>query len=292
MTTEEPTYSNNDDRMLERINQWALAHSKTKGVILTGSRASKFDLVDPLSDYDLAVVVDDISFIKTDEWITNINPFLVCIHDSFSLSETEIPTRLIIFENRTKVDFSFYSLENFDAVFSKDKLPDGFDNGYTVLVDKEANLNKLPEPTFKAFIVKAPTEQEYTNNENEFWFEVYHVAKYLARNDLWVAHLRDWAVKKFLLQMIAWHHSIISEVDLRIRLDGKSIRCWLDKATHDKLNCCFGKLDRKSAEQALQNTIRLYRETGRNVSQKLLYKYNQKLDDAISAFIGNLIQTQ
>ncbi|MBD3231473.1 hypothetical protein GF322_02305 [Candidatus Dependentiae bacterium] len=49
------------------------------------------------------------------------------------------------------------------------------------------------------------TMKEFYECIDDFWFEVYHVAIYLARQDLWLAKFRDNDIKRFLLKMIEWN---------------------------------------------------------------------------------------
>jgi aminoglycoside 6-adenylyltransferase len=182
--------------MLEWLISWAEINKNIRGLILSGSKANPFDKTDFLSDYDIAVIGSGLDFIENDNWLTDLKKYWVCVHDKFELAGFEIPTRLVIFNDVLKVDFSFLPTEAITRFIAAKELPDGFNIGYKILLDKEGLLQSLPTPTGAGFEIDRPAETEYLRNQSEFWFEVYHVAKYLARNDLWAAKSRDWSAKK------------------------------------------------------------------------------------------------
>ena len=68
-----------------------------------------------------------------------------------------------------------------------------------------------------AAFCERPAESEFRRVVEEFWLEAYHVAKYLARDELWLAKERDWATKRFLATMIG-SPEILSRRELGRRL--------------------------------------------------------------------------
>ncbi len=78
-----------------------------------------------------------------------------------------------------KVDFAFYPIEILQ------KMSQGFNCGYTILLDQKNLTKKLPQPFDTGFRIPLPSEREFTDLVREFWFEIYHVAKYIKRRDLW-----------------------------------------------------------------------------------------------------------
>jgi aminoglycoside 6-adenylyltransferase len=106
-----------------------------------------------------------------------------------------VPTRLVIFEHGIKVDFAFYTL----ALLPKMR----WSGSYRVLLDKEEISTHIKNALRDE--IRLPTEEEFATVCKEFWFEAYHVAKYLKRDELWLVKFRDWSAKTFLLRMIEWN---------------------------------------------------------------------------------------
>ncbi len=272
---------------LEKIIKWANGKENISALVLTGSLASH-GLVDNLSDYDIAVYGKSFDFIKTDKWLEEIEDHLVCVHDKFRFYDFEIPTRLTIFDPYFKVDFSFHSRELLNKIIDSDTLPDEYNIGYKVLLDKHGLAAKLAKPTFRGFIIKKPDEHEFKKNVDEFWFEVYHIVKYLSRGDLWTAMIRDRSAKEFLLQMLQWHKAAHENWNISLKNFGKEMKTWLDKSLWNELSQCFAKFNTEDSWKALENTIMLYQKLARETAAYLQYTYNEKLDKSISNFIQTI----
>lgn len=127
---------------LEKIISWASSKENISALMLTGSLASQ-GLVDDLSDYDIAVYGKNFDFIKTNKWLDEIEGHLVCVNDKFNFYGYEIPTRLTIFNPYFKVDFSFHPLDLLNKIIDSNALPDEYNIGYQILLDKQGLAAKL-----------------------------------------------------------------------------------------------------------------------------------------------------
>jgi len=275
---------------LNKIIQWADKKDNIRAMILSGSLASK-EKKDFLSDYDIALYCKDFNFLSdsnyNNDWLNEIGSYWVCIHDKFKFLDYDIPTRLTIFDYNFKVDFSFHPIELLEKLSSAKVLPDEYNIGCEILIDKDKALTRMPAPTFEGFIISKPDSPEFQNNINEFWFEIYHSGKYLYRNDLWTAKLRDVTIKEKLLQMLEWHHAIKCCWNFSPKNYGKGMKEWIDENLWKELNLCFGKFEKEDSLHALKNTIKLYRKIAIETAKHLGYVYNHKLDESISKFVND-----
>ncbi|MFL5787293.1 MAG: aminoglycoside 6-adenylyltransferase [Flavisolibacter sp.] len=272
----------------EKILHWINNNNNIRAVLLTGSRGAD-TFVDELSDYDLALFGINFQFIQNDEWLNEIGHYLICLHEQFFYEDLIIPTRLVIFNTTFKVDFSFHPLSVLSTLESKKVLPDPYNTGYKVLIDKENLTKSLPVPTFKGFIIKKPTEEEFLKNINEFWFEIHHSIKYLIRNDIWTAHSRHWAAKLQLLKMLQWENAIKSNWTFSPKNEGRNMKAWIDKNTEEELKACFWRYNRKEGHDSISATISLYEKKVNIVANSLNYKYDNEIGKQISALQMRLL---
>jgi len=276
---------------LKKIINWANSTDQIRALILSGSLAGKGKM-DKLSDYDIALYGTDFHFIQDDNWINEIQNYWVCIHDKFRFLNQDIPSRLTIFDAYFKVDFSFYPMKLLHEIAAIKTLPDDYNIGYQILLDKDEILTKMPPPSFEGFVIKKPGEKSFEENVNEFWFECYHVAKYLYRNELWTAKLRDMATKELLRQMLEWQEADKREWKFSAKNSGKEMQSWLSENSWQALHHCFGNFDKQDSWRALNNTIQLFRKAATETAHLLRYEYNKELDNYISGFINELENLQ
>jgi len=272
---------------LKKICDWAMGNPDIRVLILSGSRARN-KKSDELSDYDIAVYGNNFPFLHDDDWLKEIDNYWICIHDSFQLVGYQIPSRLTIFEGGVKVDFSFHPIESFQKIVTKNKLIDDYDIGYRVLLDKDGLTQRIPKAQFDGFKIKKPGNEDFIRNQKNFWFEIYHVAKYLAREDLWVAKYRDWSAKEYLREMLEWNCGAQLNWNMHPNQHGKNMKNWIDDESWEGLFSCFSNLSRRESWQAMENTMILYRKITISAASKLNYSYLDYIDASISDFTGDL----
>jgi aminoglycoside 6-adenylyltransferase len=270
--------------LIKAIVTWAEKEESIRALILTGSLAERGG-GDELSDYDIAVFSrESRPFLRDDKVYSLIAKPWVCVREQFTWQNTTIPTRLLIFEGGVKVDFAFFPLETLSVLIKTKPLPPEFNRGYKVLLDKDSTTEQVPEATYLEERLSPPTVEEYQIVVKEFWFEIFYVAKYLKRGDLWSAKVRDWGVKEqFLLKMIRWQRREKASHPL-----GKHMPKWVDKSTWEDLHQCFAHFDSEDSWKALEHTCSLFRKLAIEVGQDQGYPYCFELDKNLSIYIQGL----
>lgn len=273
----------NADEILNKIIDWAKGEELIKGVVMVGSRA--LEQSDDLSDIDISIFAKDIDpFVKDDSWISKISNVWVYSPDKYYFEDILVPTRLVIYERGDKVDFSLW---NTDAT---EKLGQSgfFDTGFKILLDKDGGLANFKKPSLKPKLPKKPTEEEFIHLINEFWFEAYHIAKYLKRDDLWLVKNVDRVVKKHLLTMMEWYTLAKNNWEMDVKWLGKNIKNWLEVEIYNKLNNTFAHFDSEDSWKALISSSDLFRDLSKQSAKMLGYTYPEEVDKNLTGFINKL----
>lgn len=272
--------------MIPNILQWAQQENSIRAIILVGSRAVN-NKVDAFSDYDLAIFCETHRpYIQDEQWLSRIGKVWVCVHEQMRFNHRVFPVRLVIFEGGEKVDFAFYPLELLQALVRLPVLPEAYDKGYTVLLDKDNVTKSMAKPVEKE--AQKPNGEEFDRVVKEFWFEAYHVAKYLKREDLWSVKFRSNGLHVFLLKMIEWHEEARGEWREKLPANGKHMRLWVEEKTWRDLHKVFAHFDLQDSWRALTHTMGIFRELAKETSQMLGYRYPYEVDQKLSGFIADL----
>jgi aminoglycoside 6-adenylyltransferase len=274
--------------MLDKIVHWANKQDAIRVVLLTSSRASKNGPTDVLSDYDITLFVSALDkFINNDKRLHKFGKILVYIPESIIHFNQEIPTRLVIYEDGTKVDFSLSTLEILNTVLNSPTLPDWLDIGYRVLIDKDNLTQNLKKPSLKAYIPKKPTEDEYKFIVKKFWWETTYVAKNLWRDELLPAkYSSDSVIRcKWLVRMLEWYIQTYNNWECSTGVFGKGIKKLLDKDTWVQLTETFAGSDIEENWDALFKTMALFRKIATKVANDLGYEYPCELDTKVTNYL-------
>lgn len=191
--------------MIDTIIAWAQQEVQIRALLLTGSLAGKGP-IDDLSDYDIAVFTTDIKKYADDTaWFQAFGTVAVYEPCELQQNNTTYPTRLVIYQDGTQVDFALFDMECLHKLTELDILPVEYNLGYQVLLDKDGITKKLKPATYAYPTTTPPTQEEFEDAIRVFFFEAFKEGKSLVRNDLWHAKIRDWTTKEYLLTMIEWY---------------------------------------------------------------------------------------
>ena len=279
------------DELLGRIVAWAREQQAIRAMLLTGS-AARDTAGDGLGDLDLAVfATDSARFTASDAWMAALGAVWLSLPLANNPAEGRYPTRLVIFAGGQKVDFTFSPVAALARLAAARPLEDLYNRGYRVLLDKDHLTAVLPPPTGRPHPATPPTEADFLALVNEFWFEAYHVPKYLARGDLWLAKRRDWALKELLLRLLEWAMRSRHGWDHDTRYLGKEVRRWLDPDLYAALPACFGRLDPRDSWAAFFATTALFHQTAQSTAQRLGYLYLEEVASNIQGYATHLHET-
>jgi aminoglycoside 6-adenylyltransferase len=190
----------------------------------------------------------------------------------------------VIFDQGVKVDFTLCPLEILSSVQQADEM----NEGYQVLLDKHGVTSNWPAVATRSSPAQPPSEKEFRGLVTEFWFESYHVAKYLYRDELWMVKSRDWAMKELLLRMMEWHSRAVYGWQLETYYLGKRMRDWAVPEIYDSISDIFAHFDRTDSWRAMNATNLLFRRIALDTAERLGYAYPQSVDDRVTRFVANL----
>jgi len=277
-----------ETEILNKTIRWINSEEEVRLALITGSFA-ECSITDELSDYDISLFCNDPEkLIANDSWLTNIDDVWVMIPEKYHLLGDTIPTRLVIFRGGKKIDFSFFSTNQLNTL-EIDGLPDAFNMGYEVLVDKDHLATKLPSPEFAGFRETKPSKEDFNHLIEEFWFEVYHVAKYLYRQDLWSMQFRFSGIfHNILIKMICWNEAAKHSWNYSTHSNGKWLEKWVGKDTWNTIHHIFPHFDTEEGWNALREMTQLFKRLSHETSKSLGYENLTHLEGEMNQFIAKL----
>ena len=101
--------------------------------------------------------------------------------------------RGLIYADGTKIDYTIWPDALLDRVAEEPTLPDMLDVGYRVLLDKDGRASRWKPPSYRAHIPAKPTETEYRDLVEEFWWSMTYIAKSLWRDETRLQQVRPGA---------------------------------------------------------------------------------------------------
>jgi aminoglycoside 6-adenylyltransferase len=278
-----------------KFTQWANTHDHIRIAIVVGSQARSDAPADKWSDLDIIIFSTDPSIlIDSEDWVGEFGtPLITFIEPTAGGDGKE---RRVLYDNGLDVDFAVdpiqYILDTNKHGMTRElaqELANMIGRGIRVLVDKdklmdkfitEFQQHKLPPPSH-------PTQHEYLERVNDFWYHTVWAAKKLRRGELWEgkACVDSFMKGRCLLPLIEWHARLTQGKEHDTWFRGRFIERWADPRIMADLRSAFAHYDEEDVWQALANTMQLFRWIAREVAEKLDYTYPKDADQFASRWV-------
>ena len=274
--------------VLGRLVAWGEAQLSVRAMILTSSRARPDGAVDVLSDFDLILVVADPErFAEDRAWESDFGEPMVRWGDQSEVYGLTTYFRGLVYEDGTKIDYTIWPDALLERISEEPVLPDMLDVGYRVLLDKDGQASRWEPPTYRAHVPARPTETEYRDLVEEFWWSTTYVAKSLWRDEL--------VFNRFILEqdiragtlrtMLDWRIEIDHEWSLKPGWYGRGLKQLLPEKTWSELESTYVGPDSEESWNALFRLTVLFGRVAREVGELLGYDYPQTVDDQVTAYL-------
>ncbi len=274
------------DEVLKEIINWAEKNQDVRAAILTGSRADPNAIADLFSDYDIEIVVNNLSnFLDDEKWLSAFGEPLIIIHtnDDFTL-------RMVIYKDYVRIDFRIYSIEDFKQSNVQIELPKHLDNGYEVLLDKDKITLHLKSPAYNSFVITKPSKEEFSAIVTDFWWDTTYVAKSLWRNELFYAkYMLDSIIRfSYLQKIIEWYIGAQHDWQITTDKNGRFFKKYLDVETWRELEKTFAGSETEENWNALFATSNLFRRLAMTIAKATDYLYPHKIDTEIIDYLNKI----
>lgn len=284
-------HTDREAHVIHRLVQWADSQELVRAMLLTSSRANDRAPVDILSDYDVILVVSKVRPFANDEtWLHDFGKVLVLFRDKGQMYGLRRHSRLVLYEDGTKIDYTVWPVALLRRVLDEPRLPDALDVGYRVLVDKDNLAHGLKPPTYTAHIPKQPTEKEFQALVEEFWWETIYVAKNLWRDELIQAKYNlDFVMKFQLLRpLLEWRIEIDHNWSLKPGAVGRGLKKLLPSKTWSEFAHTYVGENIDENWDALFKTTALFRRVALEVGDALGYTYPYDLDNRVTSYLQSI----
>ena len=164
------------DEIKKIILDKATADSRIRAVLLNGSRANQKISPDGLQDFDVLYIVEQMdSFITDHDWTSVFGEKLIWqLPDEMEFSNYGEKTScsfhyLMLYKDGHRIDLTLFPREKIETDFTPDSLT-------VVWLDKDGLFENMKPATDGDYRVRRPTEKEFRNACNEFWWVSTYIA--------------------------------------------------------------------------------------------------------------------
>lgn len=266
-----------------KIRTLAEKDSRIRAVILNGSRANPNVKKDNLQDYDLVFIVEDLqAFLENRSWLLTLGtPVLQQIPTEMELgsqdNEVSISfTFLTYFEDGNRIDLTLFPKDRLETDFTPESLS-------VVWIDKEDLFTDIPLTSDTDYRILKPTQREFTEVCNEFYWCITNVAKGLKREELiYAKDMMENIVRPMFLKMIEWKIGNANNFTISTGKSGKFIVKYVDEQLYNSILATYSDATIENNWAALFLMMDIFREEQNNLANTLNFEPN--LEEAANAY--------
>ncbi|AZB01556.1 AadS family aminoglycoside 6-adenylyltransferase [Chryseobacterium joostei] len=277
------------EEKLEQIIQWAERNPDIRAVLLTSSLVNPYAPVDNFSDLDVELVFENRNAYEVNnEWIRLFGEPISMIEENDTVFDGKHAMKMVLYKDHVKVDFKLYQVSEFCEEVKEERLPEDWDLGYKVLVDKDGLTKDLKAPTYQTIMIHKPTEQDFKQLFNDFWWDATYVAKCLKRGDIFYAKFMSENILRtdYLVPLIEWYiASSHGWNNIMTNKHGRLFKKYLSTEMWNRVEATFSGSNIEENWQALFACADFVHELGTDLAEKLNFTYPAQLEMDIRNYL-------
>jgi len=261
---------------------------RIRTVLLNGSRANSKILPDKYQDFDIVYVVDDVeSFISDKTWTNLFGDKLIWQLPGEMVVGQKIPEKgprslLMLFEDGNRIDLTLLSKKEINMNYETDSLT-------MVWLDKDNLFPDIGLPNDSDYLVREPTEKEFLDTCNEFWWVCTYVAKGLVRNEIiYSKEMLETVVRPMFMNVIAWNIGIETNFSVAVGKGGKFMKKFLAPDLYKKILKTYSDHTLENNWKSLFLMMHEFGQLARTVAVSLKFNYVMTEEKNVTAYVEQL----
>ena len=267
----------------------AKSDDRVRAILLNGSRANDKISPDKYQDFDIVYIVNDIeSFISNKTWTSVFGEKLIWQLPDEMLVGKKGPEKgekfalLMLFTDGNRIDLTLLPKNEIRPNYKADSLT-------IVWLDKDNMFSDIGLPDDSDYLVKEPTEKEFLDTCNEFWWVCTYVAKGLARNEIiYSRDILETVVRPMFMSVISWHIGIETNFSVSVGKNGKFINRFLPPNLYKRVLQTYSDHTLKNSWKSLFLMTEIFGQLARAVSGQLKFTYMITEEKNVVTYLNQL----
>jgi aminoglycoside 6-adenylyltransferase len=276
-----------EKEMMDLILSTAENDERIRAVMMNGSRTNPNVKKDIFQDYDIVYVVRDIeTFTCNHRWVDRFGERMIMQMPE----DKEIPppngtghfVYLMQFMDGNRIDLTLIPLEKKEELMKPDSLS-------LVLLDKDGILGTMPPPSDKDYHIKKPSEKEFLDYCNEFWWICTYIGKGIWRKELsYTMFMYEQINRNVLIRMMEWNIGIKTNFSKSAGKLGKYFEDYLEKQEWEQFIATYTDAAEENIWNSLFVMCEIFRTNAISVADYFGFSYPYQDDQRVSDYLRHV----
>ncbi len=280
----------NENEIKNLIIDFATKDKRIRAVLLNGSRANPNIQHDKLQDFDIVFIVSSYEdFVSDHKWTNHFGEKLIhqlpdemTFGNESNKDETIGFHYLMLFKDGNRIDLTLFPVEFLRTRFA-------FDSLTIVWLDKDNLFPNAPPPTDTDYHIRKPTEKEFLDTCNEFWWVSTYVAKGLIRKEITYAkEILETIVRPMFMKMIEWKIGNENDFAISFGKAGKLMNKYLTMDDYAKVLQTYSDSNIENNWKSLFIMTELFEMISNGLSLKFEFQQNKEEQENAINYLRHL----
>ena len=281
------------DEIQRLIIDVARDDDRIRAVLLNGSRANFKICPDKYQDFDVVYIVDDVTgFISDMGWTNVFGDKLIwqlpeeMVVGAKNGEKNEAFSLLMLFTDGSRIDLTLLPKHTIGSNYKADSLT-------MVWLDKDNMFSQITSANDSDYLVRKPTEKEFLDTCNEFWWVSTYVAKGLVRKQIiYAKEMLETVVRPMFMCVITWHIGTRTNFSVSVGKGGKFMNDLLLPDLYNRILQTYSDQILENNWTALLLMTNIFGQLARAVAASLGYNYAIAEEKNVTAYLEQLYREQ
>ncbi|MBQ0140315.1 MAG: aminoglycoside 6-adenylyltransferase [Kurthia sp.] len=258
------------------LKKFVHSHQDIRAVGVEGSIAT--GKTDCFSDIDVTFFTTiPEHYLKNDVWLDFLGPRIIMQKPGIHYLEDgrKLYPYLMLFENGERVDLKIAAVDTIEAYLQSESTAQ-------IILDLDNRVKRKVEPNESSFFLKKPTEEEFLEVVNEFFWVIPYVVKGCARKQFLYAVQHLAIIRDQLIQVISWGIAEKYHGEVNLGSHQKYLQKYLDEETWEILTTTYNCKDYGRIIQSLLLLIELMEKEAKKLANLYEYAYLDENEQVIA----------
>jgi aminoglycoside 6-adenylyltransferase len=187
---------------------------------------------------------------------------------------------LVLFKDVNRIDLTLFPVEKIADEFA-------FDSLSVLLLDKDGLFPNLPPSSERDYLIKKPTEKEFLDVCNEFWWVAPYVAKGLQRQQItYVKEMLETVLRKMFMKILEWQIGEKHGFAVNFGASGKNLKKLVEPEFYDEILATYPDGQIENIWKSLFLMTEVFDRAAANFARQMGFAYNR----ADSANVRQILQ--
>jgi len=279
-----------EKEMFEMILNTARKYDYIRAVFMNGSRANPMISKDKYQDFDIYYVVDDSAPLFNDRQWTSLFGEVAVLQEP-DLNDCAWGT-IHDFTRSYGWHLLFYDGNRIDlTICTKQVMLDEYktDTLTVPLLDKDGCLPEIPESNDSGYYIKKPSQAQYIDVTNNFWWCLQNVAKGIVRDELTYAmNMYIQVVHEKFETMVSWYIGVHNNFSVNVGAWGKYYKKYLSENLYEMYVRTYSDANYENLWNAIFTACEMFRIIAPVVGNQFGYIYNKQEDNNMMAYLTKM----